>query len=89
MQPESSGGFEMACDRLPLAQITIDVGDGYSCELSISDPRCGPPRFEAVWSPSAPPKPTQDMLDRYRVGRNQLLNDIAEQYGIEIAVVEV
>lgn len=79
----------MTCDRLPLAQITIDVGGGYSCELSISDPRCGPVRLEAEWDPHIPKKITPAMLAAYRKGRDELLDDIAKNYGIQIAVVEV
>lgn len=65
------------------------VGD-YTCELTVQRPRAGT-LVHAVceWSPTEPSRLSTEEWREYRIGRNQAISELAVEFGINVAVLEL
>jgi hypothetical protein len=60
----------------------------YTCELSYSKDKG---RLEAAWTPDVPPPGSfgKKWMAQYRAGRDAFFQQIAEDLGMNVAIVEV
>lgn len=67
-------------------EITFSVGR-YVCHMAYPLP-AGSGQLEANWSPEMPAKLSAAEMSQYRAGRDALIAQVAEQTGLNVAVVE-
>ena len=62
----------------------------YTCELTVQRPKPGAlMNAVCVWSPSEPSRLSGEEWKSYRHGRNLALASLAEELGINVAVLEL